>query len=216
MKNLIAPALTFLIGLAMGALLWKNIDTAPTPKLKDEEAIRQIIQLYSGDNKNDPDPIPPSVQAALDSLTETVSSAVFAFDCRPKENHRITVKAAEHFVDNYLNFPSAMIKHICPSTGADDCTAAQRLHGWRVSYEDITSLSRGSAGRIDSLYLALARHDNGSTPGALTLVVAPLKDNELLLEDNFVLEFMRPCPPRCPNKANGREIPDCSTNPFKQ
>ena len=179
MQKVIIPALALLIGMALGALLMRNsqLTTSDLPSTEQNDQ---------------------SVTAESQKTEGNASAKVATMNIDP-DTEPIKISLGESMFDKYLTDPI-----LTAINSSNPCTEPNNiLFGWSVDMSKIEEIKKKYEGKMTRFSLLLGRLPDNQ----LTLIIVPENDdNELLLADDMILEYVRPCPPRCKNKVHFYEL----------
>lgn len=143
----------------------------------------------------------------------------------------ITLSNARQFFAEYIKNP---IYTKAKPDGDSPCLDNESvLHGWSIDYQALNALNQKYQNSISRFSIFLGKNPDNFH----TLILVP-EDSEgnLMIGDNLMLEYVRPCPPKCKTtvhlytldpstqtaKNTGRQKtytkskPGCMSNPFTE
>jgi hypothetical protein len=218
MKNSIKILLASMIGLIAGGLITRSfLGITNGAKEKTGDPWGKCLEELKSDFENSlkTEGFTPSYDKSgqKEALYKYIQEEIYSFsssstsEVKRNNARRIRRDTAEMFVRDYQNDPFGIyIKE-------GNCDG-KRITGWFLGKAEIDDMLKWDSLQ-DGLEFFIARQNVKGVSDQLTLVVTPVKlsgqtqnscdhDNGELIISNYdhIFEYLRPCPPRCPQKKN--------------
>ncbi|MFY7972620.1 MAG: hypothetical protein ACOVOO_11810 [Flavobacteriales bacterium] len=138
-------------------------------------------------------------------LMKNSTNSSFTWDAgnnlAPKDTEPIKINEAFSFFNTYINNP--IYSSSVPDADSPCLGTKQALYGWSIDYKKLKTLEDYYGDKISRLSLIIGK-DEGN---AHTIIIVPEDDSQnLMIGDNLMLEYVRPCPPRCKSTVQFYEI----------